>query len=469
VGIAYVVGNFVTVMDSTVATTALPAIARQFHAPTPAASWVVIGYLLSLTMCIPLSAWLADRVGTRATYLGALLLFILASVACGVAPSLGSLVGLRILQGVGGGILVPVGQAMLFRAYPPRERARASAVMMVPTVLAPALGPVVGGLLVVTLSWHWVFYINVPVGILGLAAVTLLREPPPPAAGRFDLGGFALAAAALAGLLYAVSEGPTAGWSNPAILVSGAGGIGAAALLWWWEGRHPRPLVALRLLSDRLFASTNLVGMFGRAGFLAMLFLVPLFLQDARGENALNSGLTTFPEAVGVLLSSRLVARLYVALGPRRLMAGGLGGVALLEAAMSRIGLHTDPWWIRLGMFGIGVGMAFMILSLQAASFARTRSADMGRASAIFNGQRQLASAFGVAVAASVLAVGLRDPSGHLRVGPAEASAFPAAFLAAAAMAAAGALLSLRVRDADAAATMRPRGPSADPAAPTID
>ncbi|HEX3947998.1 MAG TPA: MFS transporter, partial [Acidimicrobiales bacterium] len=156
VGVVYVVAMFTTILDSTVVNVALPSMARDFHVHTASIEWVVTGYLLSLAVFIPASGWIGDRVGTKRIFLLALLLFTVASALCGLASSLGELVAFRILQGVGGGMLMPVGTAMLYRAFPPAQRARANAILIVPTVVAPAAGPVLGGLLVDTLSWRWV-------------------------------------------------------------------------------------------------------------------------------------------------------------------------------------------------------------------------------------------------------------------------------------------------------------------------
>lgn len=230
------------IMDATIVNTALPAIARQFHTQTTSADWVVIGYLLSLAVWIPASGWIGDRIGTKVTYLAALTLFTACSILCGQSQSLGQLVVLRLMQGVGGGMLAPVGQAMLFRAFPPERRAQASTILLIPTVLAPATGPLIGGLLVDQLSWRWIFYVNVPIGVAAfLFGLLFLHEHREPAAGRFDAPGFLLTATGLALLLYAISEGPTFGWASPGILGTGIAGLAAIALLIRVEVRRRAP------------------------------------------------------------------------------------------------------------------------------------------------------------------------------------------------------------------------------------
>jgi predicted MFS family arabinose efflux permease len=210
-------------------------------------------------------------------------------------------------------------------------------------------------------------------------------------------------------------------------------------------------MLHLRLLRDRLFRATNVAALFGYGAFIGFLFIMPLYLQEARGLSAFDSGLTTFPEAIGVLVSSQVVGRIYGYVGPRRLMAGGLAVVALVMVAFTQIGLGTDLWTIRVAMFVAGAAMAFVFVPLQAATFATISPADTGQASAIFSTQRQVAAALGVAILATTLSALLPDgdPSGAEQV-----SAFHGVYLVAAVLALTGSLASLAIRDADAAGTM---------------
>jgi EmrB/QacA subfamily drug resistance transporter len=320
------------------------------------------------------------------------------------------------------------------------------------------LGPVLGGFLVEKLSWHWAFYANVPLGLAAFCfGLAFLREHREEGVGRFDLPGFVLAGSGLGMTVFALSEGPSRGWTSPAIVACGLAGLAALAAFVIVELRVPAPMVQLRVLKNRLFRSTLMVSLFASAGFTGILFLVPLFLQEARGVSPLASGLATFPEAIGVVISAQLVARLYPQIGPSRLMAGGLTGVAIAMALLCFLRLDSSLWLVRLLMFLIGVGMAYVFLPIQAASFATISREDTGQASTFFSVQRQLGSALGVAVLSGVL---VTVGPGVTEGGVAEPSltAYRAAFLAAAALAATGALLALRVPDRDAAATMRPRG-----------
>src|ERR1700682_2177204 len=232
VAIVCVCGMFMDIMDTTIVFVATPTLQRDFHTTTTSIEGVVLGYLLSLAIWIPASGWIGDRIGTKKVFLFALAMFTIASALCGQAHSLGELVTFRVLQGVGGGMLTPVGTAMLFRAFPPVERAKASTVLIIPTVLAPALGPIVGGWLVTDVSWRWIFYVNLPVGVVGFVLGALyLREHREETAGRFDLPGFLLSGAGLALVLYALSEGPEKGGRSASVLFSGIVGVVLFALL----------------------------------------------------------------------------------------------------------------------------------------------------------------------------------------------------------------------------------------------
>jgi len=348
---------------------------------------------------------------------------------------------------------------MLFRAFPPAERIRASSILMVPTTLAPALGPVVGGLLVAELSWRWVFYVNVPLGALALAfGAVFLQGGDAFTVGRFDVTGFVLAGAGLGLVMYGVSEGPIRHWSSGVVRYAIAAGAILLTALVLAEQRKRQPLIDLRLLGNRLFRSSNGVIVLGSASFIGTLYVVSLFFQDGRGMSALSSGLSTFPEAIGVMAGAQLASRvLYPVLGPRRNIAFGLLGVAASIALMSLIGTQTSLWWMRLLMFCLGVAMGQVFVPAQAAAFATVSAEATGRASTMFNVIRQLGSAAGVAMfTTAIVAVGATkivagQPAPNL-------AAYHVAFLIAAAVAVAGAGVAMTIHDGDAAATMVRRG-----------
>jgi EmrB/QacA subfamily drug resistance transporter len=458
VSIVFVAAMFMSIMDGTIVNVALPSIGRQLGVPSSSIDAVVVAYLVSLAVVIPASGWLGDRWGTKRIFLLALALFSITSALCGLAGNFTLLVLFRFLQGTAAGALTPVGTAMLYRTFPPAQRVRLSSILIIPTVLAPASGPVIGGFLVDSLSWRWVFYVNVPIGIAAcLFGLWFLKEHRESAAGHFDLPGFLLAGVGLALALYALSEGPSSGWVTPGIFSSAFGGVLLLGAFVAVELRRREPMIDLHLLGDRLFRITNLVSLFASASFLGLLFVAPLFLQEGRGVSALTSGLTTFPEALGVVLSTQIVARLYPRVGPRRLMAGGLTGVAIMMALLCLMGLDTNLWLMRALIFLTGAGMAYVFLPVQAASFATISSVATGRASALFSAQRQLGAALGVAILAAVLSiVGPTQISATGSIAP-NLAAYHAAFLASAILALIGASIALAVSDHAAAATMQRR------------
>jgi EmrB/QacA subfamily drug resistance transporter len=451
-----VAAMFVNILDITIINVALPAIGEDFGVAPSELGTVAVGYLVSLAVFIPASGWLGDRFGSKKVFLAALAIFTGASALCGFAQSLDQLVLFRILQGVGGGLLTPVGMAMMFRAFQPEERVRASRVLMIPTAIAPALGPVLGGLLVDKVSWHWVFFINLPVGAVALVFGALfLKEHHEPGAGRFDLPGFLLAGVGFALLMYSLSEGPGKGWDSPLIIGTGIAGAVLLVSMVWYELRATEPILKLRLFGDRLFASTNTVSLLGSAGFLGLLYVYPLMGQQAFGWSALKTGLLTFPEAFGVMITSQIVSRIYPKVGPRRLMSVGLAGIAASALMLSFTDQHTSPAIFVAILFFTGVALAFNMIPMQAAAFAKTKPEDSASASTLFSTQRQLGSALGIALLSTVIAA-----AGAFTAGPGGAvtpnlDAYRAAFYTAAGIALVGALVALTVRDKDAASTMR--------------
>lgn len=454
VGAVFVSVMFMTVMDITVVNVAIPTMARQFRVTDSSIEWVVTGYLLSLAVWIPASGWIGDRFGAKRVLLLAIAIFTVGSACCAAANGVGLLVLARVLQGIGGGMLQPVGMALLFRTFPPERRARASQILIVPTAVAPAIGPIIGGFLVEHASWRWVFLINLPIGLFAfLFGATFLRSERQEAPGRFDGPGFVLAGGGLPLLLYAVSRGPNVGWTSATVLGAGVAGIALLTALVVVELRVAEPLLDLRLLRDRLFLDCTLVSVVGFAAFLGTLFIVPLYLQQARHFSALSSGLTTFPEALGVLSATQVAARLYPVIGPRRLTVAGLSWLCgVLVAGSFLFGGGTSLWLVRLFMFAMGVGIGFVLISQQAAAFATITPNDMGRATAISATVRQAASAAGVALLATILTVS----AGHNQLP--QAKDFRPVFVAAALMMLVGAVIALRIRDAAAARTMRRAG-----------
>ncbi len=468
VSVVYVAALFMTIMDSTIVNIALPALGNEFGVESAEVNGVVIYYLVALAATIPVSGWLGDKLGGRRVLLGAITLFITASALCGAATSLSELEIFRVFQGMGGGLMTPVGMAMLWRVFPPKERVRAASILVIPTAFAPALGPVLGGYFVTDVSWRWVFYVNVPIGLLALAfGAVFLAEQRLEDAGSFDLVGFLLAGAGLGSLMFGVSKGPTDGWTDPLIATTVVVGAVLLIALVVVQLRIAEPLVRLRLLGQRLFGLCNAVLILGAIAFIGTLFIISIFYQDALGMSALAAGLSIFPEALGVIVGSQIISKLlYPVFGPRRILFGSLLLIAAMIASLATVGADTSLWWPRAMLFVMGLGMSGMFIPVQTAAFANTSHTDMGAASTLLNTQQQLGGAIGVAILSTVfLTIG---PVIFGAGGPPHPNftAYEVAFGVGAAFAFVGAIVALFIHDADAASTItRWRGtPNPEPA-----
>jgi EmrB/QacA subfamily drug resistance transporter len=459
VAIVFVFGLFMDLLDMTITNVALPTLAQEFGASTITIEWVVTGYLLGLAAFIPVSGWAGDRFGTKRVFMFALGIFTVGSLLCGLAWSIESLIAFRVLQGVGGGILTPVGTAMLFRAFPPEERARAASVLTIPAVVAPASGPVVGGWLVEYHDWRWIFFINIPFALAALVvAGRYLREEKQPDPGRLDVPGFLLSAGGLASVLYALAQAGHHGFDDGRVALFGLLGLGLLATFAIVELRTAQPLIDIRLYQNKLFRATNIVQFASFAGLMGALFLLPLLLQAEMGMSPLESGLATFPQAIGVASMAPLAGRFYQRIGPRRMMMIGMAGATFTTFAFVLVDYGTSTWWIRGIMLLRGWAFAFAIVPLQTATFATISPQMMGRASAAFNSGRQVAASLGVAILATVLTNRLAFHGASLGDGnDATLSAFHDAFIAGGVLAIIGIAASFLIDDREAANTMTRR------------
>lgn len=455
VGIAFVFGMFMDLLDTTIINVALPNLQGQFHVEVDTIEWVVTGYLLSLAVFIPVAGYLADRFGSKRIYIFALTLFAIGSGLCGLAWNAPSLIAFRVLQGVGGGMLVPVGTATLFRAFPPHERASASAVFAIPTVLAPTLGPILGGALVEYASWRWIFLINLPVAALAIVfCVRFLREHREPNTGSFDIAGFLLSASGFSALLYGLSVAAQRGQgltsAKPlSFMVAGALLLVALVLV---ELRVRAPMLDLRLFKERGFAMGNLLNFILSCGLTGGIFLFPLFLQNPvlKGLSPLRSGLTTFPQAIGVGIMMPIAGRLFNRVGGKPLLLLGTGLFTLTSLGFTRLDVTMSTWLISANLVLRGMSMGMVFVSMQTITYYGVPIPSMGRASSLFNVTRQVGGSFGVAILATVLA---RRTLSHMPAIPTQLSAqhalvqgFDDAFWAATALAAVGFLVALAMR-----------------------
>jgi EmrB/QacA subfamily drug resistance transporter len=404
---------FMEQTDGTVLTTALPAMAASFHADILHMNVALTAYLLSLAVFIPISGTAADRFGSSTIFRAAILLFTAGSILCGQANSLGFLVGSRILQGIGGAMMVPVGRLVLLRTASKSELVSAMAWMMVPSTLGPVIGPPLGGLLVTTLSWRWIFYINLPIGLLGIVLATIyIRDEREENPGKFDFYGFILTAVALSALMFGL-EVASRGAASPrltAILITT--GLAAAALYARHARRSAHPVLDLTLMRVPTFAISVIAGALSRIAVGAMPFLLPMMLQLGFGVSALQSGLITFASAAGSM-AMRFAARpLLRRLGFRRTLIW----VGLISTLLLALTAAFRPSWPLAVIYAVlllgGFFQSLQFTAYNTIAYADIPRPRMSAATSFYTTFQQLCLTLGITIAAAALA-GATALSGH--------------------------------------------------------
>jgi len=454
VAAVYIAALFMQIMDGTIINVALPTLAEEFDVDATAMDWTVLSFTIALAVMTASAGWFGQRLGLRRAFLVALGGFVVTSLLCGVAQSLNQLVAARAMQGAAAGLITPIGSALLFNAFPIEERSIASRKVITVAVIAPALGPIVGGAILEFVSWRWIFFVNLPIGAVALLLAWMwIQDDEALQQTSFDTSGFFLLAGGLGLTLYGLSRGGQRGWTAAPIMLSLGIGLVMLAMLIVVELRKREPLLHLRLLTERNFRWYNMVSLPVYAGFISLIYLLPLFLQKEGDYSPLQVGLALFPQPLGVLVTSQLVGRfLYKRIGPRRLILVGATIAFAVGLATAQIDTGVDLWWIRALMFVRGLAMGLFFVPIQSAVYARTERPAMGQATAIYGTTRQIAPALGVAIASTVLANSIAGST----ITAERVSGYQTAMLASALMFAVAGLLALRLRDADAAATMAP-------------
>lgn len=411
--IVVILGAIMSVLDTTIVNVALDTLARDFHTSVSTIQWVTTGYLLSLAIVIPMSGWTVERYGAKRMWMVSLVLFTAGSALCGLAWSSESLIFFRVLQGFGGGMLMPVGQTIMARAAGPQRMGRVMSILGVPTLVAPILGPVLGGLIVDNASWRWIFYVNVPIGIAAIAlSAVFLASGGRQDAGRFDFVGVALLSPGLAALVYGLSEaGGGSGFGSSTVLV--CMGIGAALIAAFVARalRVERPLLDMHLFKDRGFAVANVsIFVFGAALYAGMI-LVPLYYQVVRADSALAAGLLMAPQGIGAMLTMPLGGRLTDRIGAGTVVPIGMGVFLLGTFAYTQLGPSTSYAWLGVSLFVRGMGMGWVMMPLMAAAYANLTRTLVPRATTTLNILMRVGGSFGTALVAVILQ---RQVSGRL-------------------------------------------------------
>ncbi|MBU6399014.1 MAG: DHA2 family efflux MFS transporter permease subunit [Verrucomicrobia bacterium] len=409
IAVAVMMATFMEVLDTSVANVALPHIAGNLSVTTDEATWVLTSYLVSNAIILPITGWLANYFGRKRLLMICVGLFTGASILCGLAPSLGFLVVARILQGAGGGAMLPISQAVLLESFPPHKRGVAMAVFAMGVVVAPILGPTLGGWITDNYSWRWIFYINLPVGIAAVLMAQLVVEDPPyirrSRAARVDFVGFSLLAVWLATLQVILDKGQQADWFD-ARWVCWFAAISTASFLGFviWERRVTHPIVDLHILGNRNFSIGILLMTLLGGVLYGTTAALPIFLQTLMGYPALQSGYALSPRGIGAFITTSLVGRLVGRVRNRFLLTVGFTLLAVSSFLLAHINLDVGMAQVIWPSVLNGVAVSFIFVPLTTTTMGHLRQAQMGNATGIFNLMRNLGGSVGIAAVTTYLA-----------------------------------------------------------------
>jgi len=418
VTVAVSFGTLMGAIDSSIVNVALPQIRGAVGATIQEITWITTGFAMATVIVMPLTAFLGRFLGQKRVYLASLLLFIAGSALCGVATTLPQIVLFRIVQGFGAGALQPTEQAILRQTFPPREQGMAMALFAMAVMLGPAIGPTLGGYIVDNYHWSWIFFINLPVGVVGFLMVTRfvhepddIREANHAAAAaqrkNLDWQGIALLAVGLAALQYVLEEGQQDDWFDSRLIValSAVAAAGLVAFV-WRELTAPVPAVNLRLFRDPVFTSGTLVGSVMFAMLMASMFLLPVFMQEMLGFTATQSGLALMPRVLVMMVTTPFVGRIYNRVSPRLLVAVGVVMVSAGSFALGRVTLQTSSAGIVESILIQGAGFAFLFVPLTTAALSNVPRTQLSDATGLNSLLRQIGGSVGLAVFATLLSRG---------------------------------------------------------------
>src|SRR4051794_16555649 len=399
------VALFMVTLDNLVVSTAIPRIRVDLGAGIEGIEWTVNAYTLTFAVLLLTGAAIGDRIGRRLAFAIGLGIFTAASAAAALAPDINTLIAARAVQGLGGAIIMPLTLTLLSAAVPPEKRGVALGAWGGIGGLAVALGPVVGGAVVNGLNWHWIFWLNVPIGlILAPLALTQLRESHGPS-DRLDLPGLGLVSAGLFGIVWGLVRGSGQGWSSPEIVLTLAGGAIFLVLFVFWELRAPAPMLPMRFFRNRTFAAANLASLLMFFGMFGSIFLLTQFFQTVQGFSPLASGLRVLPWTIMPLFIAPPAGALSDKIGGRPLMAIGLTLQAIGLALIASVDSATAPYSSLVFPFILsGTGMALFFAPVANVVLSSVRPEEEGQASGANNAIRELGGVFGVAVLASIFA-----------------------------------------------------------------
>jgi EmrB/QacA subfamily drug resistance transporter len=414
-----ILGMIMSILDTTIVNVALRTLSKDLHSTISQIQWVVTGYLLSLAAIIPVTGWAARRFGAKRVYMTSLVLFTGGSALCAIASSTTSLVLFRVLQGAGGGMIMPVGQLIMAQVAGPKRMGRVMGVVTMPAMLAPILGPVVGGAILQNLHWSWIFLVNLPVGLLAFAlAWRMLPQTDSGEAGRLDVVGLGLLSSGTTALVYGLSElGTHASFTAPTVIWPTLAGIVLIGVFIRHALHVERPLLDVRLYANRVFGAASLTTFGLGAALFGAMILVPLYYQEVRHESVIGTGLLVGPQGLGMLLVMPLVSRFTQRFGGGRVAIGGVLILSLASVPLAFVGNNTSILFISVILLLRGVGIGFSFMPAMTAAFAALRPSQLSDATPQLNVVQRVGGAIGTAV----LAVVLQRATGHAVSKPASA------------------------------------------------
>lgn len=413
VGIVVVLGTIMSILDTTIVAVALHTLSGDFKVNFSTIQWVTTGYLLALAVVIPVSGWAMHRIGGKTVYMVSLSLFIAGSILCGCAWSATSLIVFRVLQGLGGGMIMPVGQAIMARAAGPQRMGRVMGIIGVPQLLGPILGPVLGGLIVSNTSWRWIFFVNVPIGIVALwLAKDYLAKSERDNEHRFDLLGFLCLSPGLLLVVYGLSQvANEGGFRGATVWDSLIAGIILIVLFVLRSTKALEPLIDMRLFKDRTFSVSSIGIFLTGATLYGTMFLLPLYYQVDRGDAAWKAGLMMAPQGIGAAVVMRFAGSLSDRKGPRYVAMFGMAMLALGTFFYTGVSATSSYLFLGLALFVRGIGLGFGMMPVFAASYRNLTHQMVPKATSATNILRQVGGSLGVAVFAVVLQTQI---TGHL-------------------------------------------------------
>jgi DHA2 family multidrug resistance protein len=408
IAVSVMLGTFMEVLDTTVVNVSLPHIAGSLGATVDEATWMLTSYLVANAIVLPMTGWLANRFGRKRILMISIGGFTVASVMCGLAPNLPMLLLFRVIQGATGGGLQPLSQAIMLEAFPPEKRGLAMAFWGLGIVVAPMLGPVLGGWLTDSYSWRWLFYINVPVGILGLVMSEVFVFDPAyikRIAAKVDYWGIGLLAVGMGALQIMLDKGQEEDWFSSRFIITLAVmavvGLGVFLINEMWQ---EHPIVNLRVFRVRTYSTG--VFIMTSLGFVlyGSLVLLPIFLQTLLGYSSLNAGVAMLPRGLGSFIAMPLVGLLMAKIEPRKLLVAGLSVAALSLWMLGAINLNAGYWDIFWPQFIQGLSMGFIFVPLTTATHDPIAKEQMGNATSIFNVMRNIGGSIGIACVTTIVA-----------------------------------------------------------------